>query len=1325
MKKVFLSIKLIIISHSVFSQFGNSKDLVINHGSPIGVCSFDIDGDGDQDYVAGYYNKIVWYENIDGSSFKLGEPIDNVNGLTKIKNNDVNSDGYMDLLYSAGNGLYLIKGTFNGGFESALAIGGFNCTGFDIDDLDGDGDLDLAVSENGTPRVKWYENDGAGNFQYMTYLGVYEGTPNELCIIDLNNDGENDVVVVYDQKVAWYENLGAGVFSSQVIIDPTFSNGKFLVCDDINNDGNIDLVASSGGSPSYSFIKYYENDGSGTFSNNTVLNSSWPVFNDIELFDFDDDGDLDILTADSYGDKLTVHFFDGVEFGVGSIFATPENCNIIRIFDADGDSNEELITSTIADGASGSGDIILLKNNGSQVYEDHGIINNSITNPNKTVLTTDINSDGHIDVLYVQDNKVEYVRNTGASGFDQRIRIENNLQAFLLGVGDINGDGHIDIVLSDLYSDGVYWQANDGAGNFGTPVLIVDNVGVEITMGVDDLNGDGFADIYYSTMDKIIVCMNDGSGSFGTPIILFGGVTIDPKDLISFDIDNDGDKEIFSFSGESFEFFYFENLNGTNYDNYELIAVAPNDQIDLDFGDMDEDGDVDLISFEWFGTEAVHWYPNQGGSFGASQLIGTGPSLGKELKAMDMDSDGDLDIGAVSNYVLSQEFVWFENFGNGTFSSNYIHIATTSAKGIFGADFDEDGDLDPGVVSTGDGYLRVYNNLYVSEIQVKGKLFVDVNLNGVLDSVDIGMTYASVDITPENNSAFTAPSGKYFVSFQDTVGTYLITPETPEHWSIVTDSLFYTIELNGTFNSMDSLNFGFYPDTLFDAVNPDIIAGFPRCNSIVNYWLNVKNTGTTVPSGIIKLVLDDSLTFVTSSIVPDSIIAQNYYWSYDSLFYFSDYQISVQVQMPDFMSEGDTLSSSLFSTVDSLGQIAYNSVSYIDQILKCAYDPNDKIATPAGIDSLGYISIDETKLDYTIRFQNTGSDTALTVVIKDQLDPNLDWESIQIMSASHIMDATINPNGEISFQFDNIMLPDSNINEIASHGYVKYSILLNDGLEAGTTINNTANIYFDDNPPVVTNTKINTLYNCESILSALVVNESIICKNTIWEAELVDAPSNIDYSWSIGNISQYEESFVNWMADTSGLFNVNLTVTTNFCTIDTIFVISIQQPPEVIFMELEDDTICTDNGMIILSGLPLNGTYNGSGIIGGEFYPTLAGEGEHLLYYNFEDINQCSAMDSISVLIVDCLGLDEQNQRRLTIYPNPFNDYTTIFFDQELIEFHTIIIHDLIGNEVYRNEYVKGQKIEIKKEHLSVGLYSLSLLNFNSKLLFNRKVIIE
>ena len=148
----------------------------------------------------------------------------------------------------------------------------------------------------------------------------------------------------------------------------------------------------------------------------------------------------------------------------------------------------------------------------------------------------------------------------------------------------------------------------------------------------------------------------------------------------------------------------------------------------------------------------------------------------------------------------------------------------------------------------------------------------------------------------------------------------------------------------------------------------------------------------------------------------------------------------------------------------------------LEQIILCAFDPNDKTPNPLGVGEFGYIAPDTETIEYLVRFQNTGTDTAINVVIKDQLDENLDWNSFELLSYSHDIELAMSVDGEISFIFNGIMLPDSNVNVIASQGFVKYKIDLLPGLPLETSIFNTAYIYFDLNPAVITNTTINTLY---------------------------------------------------------------------------------------------------------------------------------------------------------------------------------------------------------------------------------------------------------
>ena len=115
------------------------------------------------------------------------------------------------------------------------------------------------------------------------------------------------------------------------------------------------------------------------------------------------------------------------------------------------------------------------------------------------------------------------------------------------------------------------------------------------------------------------------------------------------------------------------------------------------------------------------------------------------------------------------------------------------------------------------------------------------------------------------------------------------------------------------------------------------------------------------------------------------------------------------------------------------------------------------------------------KLTYTIGFQNTGTYYATDVILRDTLDTNLDFETITVLGASHHPFSWSLDQGTLTFQFLDIMLPDSNMNEPASHGWVQYSMMPKAGLTDGMTITNTASIYFDFNVPVVTNTTSNEI----------------------------------------------------------------------------------------------------------------------------------------------------------------------------------------------------------------------------------------------------------
>jgi len=144
-----------------------------------------------------------------------------------------------------------------------------------------------------------------------------------------------------------------------------------------------------------------------------------------------------------------------------------------------------------------------------------------------------------------------------------------------------------------------------------------------------------------------------------------------------------------------------------------------------------------------------------------------------------------------------------------------------------------------------------------------------------------------------------------------------------------------------------------------------------------------------------------------------------------------------------------------------------------------AFDPNDKAATPLGLESEHYLE-KNTDIVYKVRFQNTGTDTAFNIVIWDTLSTHLNATTIEAGASSHPYEFdrfqdTIAGVDRIRFTFSNIMLPDSNINEAASHGFVQFRIQQQPDLPDGTLIENEAAIYFDFNEPIFTNVVHHTI----------------------------------------------------------------------------------------------------------------------------------------------------------------------------------------------------------------------------------------------------------
>lgn len=150
----------------------------------------------------------------------------------------------------------------------------------------------------------------------------------------------------------------------------------------------------------------------------------------------------------------------------------------------------------------------------------------------------------------------------------------------------------------------------------------------------------------------------------------------------------------------------------------------------------------------------------------------------------------------------------------------------------------------------------------------------------------------------------------------------------------------------------------------------------------------------------------------------------------------------------------------------------YSDAPYFTPIFS-SYDPNDKLVTPGVPNKLNEVDIDKKWLTYTVRFQNNGNFSAKDVYVLDALDAKFDKHSFRFLESSHpvqISEVGTETQSIKKFLFKDIYLPDSLSSPEKSQGYLKYSIKAKENIAENTVVENTASIYFDQNPPIITNT---------------------------------------------------------------------------------------------------------------------------------------------------------------------------------------------------------------------------------------------------------------
>lgn len=245
----------------------------------------------------------------------------------------------------------------------------------------------------------------------------------------------------------------------------------------------------------------------------------------------------------------------------------------------------------------------------------------------------------------------------------------------------------------------------------------------------------------------------------------------------------------------------------------------------------------------------------------------------------------------------------------------------------------------------------------------------------------------------------------------------------------------------------------------------------PGFTSQVN--LTVKNSGTVAQSAHLTVWLDPLLHLESSTPQPTQVFPDSLIWDLGALESWDSRTFQLTVRTDMAAQIGQLLSIQALATPVKNDQTPLNNLNTFQAHVRGAYDPNEKSVEPGTYTNTDFSS--GAPLVYTIQFQNTGNEPAEFIRITDPLDPALDPASFKLLCSSHPCTWKITGKGILEFRFNSIFLADSLHNEPASHGFVKFSLKPKVWMPINTSIYNTANIYFDYNEPVQTNTARTTI----------------------------------------------------------------------------------------------------------------------------------------------------------------------------------------------------------------------------------------------------------
>ncbi len=805
------------------------------------------------------------------------------------------------------------------------------------------------------------------------------------------------------------------------------------------------------------------NDGSELVNDET---DSWSV----SVADMDNDGKEDIIFSDYEGDRKSYMYLNSDGGFVSSMEAASVAQNdaaVSAAVDFDNDGDMDLVLGTNLDREDE-----LLQNKGRATFRQVDAPFNT-KGYTHGVAFADVDNNGFVDVFisdYMPTQNNQLYMNEGGESFDKERDAALRQASYSIGAvfADYDNDGDADLFVPNDKKRPNLLYTNNGAGklNLEDMAPFSDDAFNSTGASWGDYDNDGDLDLFVANAGNQNNNLYKNNGNQGFEKITSGQVVNDGGNShgsVWVDLDNDGDLDLFVTNDQDeINFLYLNNGDGSfQRDDQQVLCARNGNSFATAAGDINDDGFQDIVVATHSG-EANQVFINNANDNSWLKLKLTGTNSNRQ--ALGARVRAKASIGGVDKWQMRQVL---SNTGGGANaqSSLVCHFGLGDATTV-----------DSIIIDWPSGYRQVIKDVTSNQslditeddgAMVSGLVFNDENTNCIYDEGEDLLAHMQVQfvINNELRSFYTDEHGKYNAYL--TPGDYVLNVVS-ENWEAACDDYsdqLVVVEQLG--DSLTDYHIGakalvFQPDLRIDITSTAFRRGFEKST-----YISISNHGT-VPANNVKITLnkDAFVHPLNASMAWDSVADQMLMWNFASM--------NVNEEILITLHDSVGLEAQIADAVTLLAQIECDEVdmnpedntTLLTDSVVGSLDPNDILVSPNGKVLPG------TTLEFTIRFQNVGNYPADFVVVTNHLPDYVDKNSFEVVAASHSYALYENEEGMKEWFFEDIQLADSVSNEPESHGFIKYLVDVKSDLDRNVTIRNFADIVFDYNEAIRTNTTV-------------------------------------------------------------------------------------------------------------------------------------------------------------------------------------------------------------------------------------------------------------